>query len=376
MRTLLLALALSACQRAEANQHAEAPKAPKEEIWLTPQQVVEAKIEVAPIAEQDVESTIVTSGRIAFDDLHVSHVFSPVNGRVIDIAAGIGERVKRGDRLATIESPEVGIASADLSKAQADFVAAEHDYLREKALWESAEGHATSKKDLERATDEFSKAKAELARARQKASLLGEVHGVSQAFVLRSGIEGEILARNINPGVEVQGQYGGGTAQELFTVGELGHVWLIADVFEMDFGRVTVGADVSMKVVAFAERTFQGKVDWISGALDPKTRTAKIRCSFENPDRVLRPEMYATVELSVAHRRAVAIPRGALFRLGETTVVYVEAGKTEDGRTRFRRTPVTVTEARDGERWVALKHGPPKGTPIVVSGGILLTSSG
>jgi cobalt-zinc-cadmium efflux system membrane fusion protein len=376
MKRLFAALLfLSSCHRAEAQPPAAMAQPPSDEIWLTPKQIAEAKIEVAPLAEQDVDDKILTSGRIAFDDLRVSHIYSPVTGKVSKISASVGDRVKHGDTLALIESPDVGIASADLSKAQADFVAAEHDYLREKALWEKPDGHATTKKDLEQAEDSWSKAKAELSRAKQKAFLLGGGGGVSQTFALRSGIDGEVIGRTISPNVEVQGQYGGGNAVELFTVGELDHVWLMADVYEMDFARVKVGSRVSMKVIAYPKRSFEGKVEWVSGALDPATRTAKIRCSFDNADRALKPEMYATVQISVEERKALAIPRNAFFRLGDTTVVYVESGKTDDGRTRFRRVPVTVDDEGEGQHWLVLKRGPDKGTRIVVSGGILLTGS-
>ena len=140
---------------------------------------------------------------------------------------------------------------------------------------------------------------------------------VSQGYTLTSPIDGELIARAVNPGIEVQGQYGGGTAVELFTVGELDKVWVLADVYEMDIARVKVGAKVNVNVVAYPGRTFEGRVDWVSGALDPTSRTAKIRCTFDNPDRLLKPEMYATVTISVEETKALALPKGAVLRLGD-----------------------------------------------------------
>lgn len=372
-RWLSLALLLVSCHAADASTPAPLPEPPADEVWLTPRQLAEGKIVVAPLAEQDVDDKINTSGRIAFDDLRVAHVYSPVTGKVARIDAQLGQRVRKGDPLAVIESPEVGLASADLEKAQADFAAAEHDWLREKALWEKPEGHATSKKDYETSEDAYFKSKAELTRARQKASLLGG--GGSQSFTLRSGIAGEVIARNISPNVEVAGQWGNGQAIEMFTIGELDRVWLVADVYEMDFARVKVGARMKVHVVAYPKRVFEGKVEWVSGVLDPQTRTAKIRCTLDNADRALRPEMYASVELSVDERRALSVPRNAFFRLGDATVVFAQVGKSEDGRTRFRRVPVTVDDEGEGQQWLVLQRGPTKGTPIVVSGGILLTGS-
>jgi multidrug efflux pump subunit AcrA (membrane-fusion protein) len=105
--------------------------------------------------------------------------------------------------------------------------------------------------------------------------------------------------------------------------------------------------------------------------LDPNTRTAKVRCTFDNPDGLLRPEMYATVQISVEQKRALAIPRGALLRLGEYKVVFVEVGES-DGRVRFERMPVDVDEGESSE-WLEVKHGLMPGQKVVVSGAILLS---
>src|SRR5262249_10954449 len=151
-----------------------------------------------------------------------------------------GARVKKGAALAIIESPDVGNAFADLAKAQADLIAAEHDFRRQKELYEA---HAGSQRDFEAAEDNYGKAKAEMERARRKAALFRKAGGddVTQGFTLRAPIDGEVISRSVNPGAEVQGQYSGGTAVELFTIGELDSVWVLADVFEMDLGRVAKG---------------------------------------------------------------------------------------------------------------------------------------
>jgi cobalt-zinc-cadmium efflux system membrane fusion protein len=347
-----------------------AGQAPPGEVWLTAGQVQDAKIAVQPVAEQNVDDTILTSGRVALDDLRSGHVFSPVTGRVVRIDAQLGERVKKGDPLAVIESPDVGITGSDLNKAEADLIAAQHDYRRKKELFEQKAGSAA---DLETSEDNYRRAKAEIERARQKAVLLhtGGVDTVSQTYTLRSPIDGEVLLRNISPGIEVQGQYTGGTTQELFTIGELDKVWVLGDLYEVDLARVRVGSPAVVSVVTYPGKAFRGKVDWVSGMLDPNTRTAKVRCTFDNPDGLLRPEMYATVQISVEQKRALAIPRGALLRLGEYKVVFVEVGES-DGRVRFERLPVDVDEGESSE-WLEVKHGLVPGQKVVVSGAILLS---
>jgi len=339
-------------------------------VWLTQQQVADAKIEVATLDEQDVDDTIVTSGKVTFDDLRVQHVFSPVTGRVMKIVAQLGQQLKKGDPLAVIQSPDVGQFSSDLGKADADLVAAQRDYKREKELWEK---HATSQKDFETAEDTYRKAKAEKDRALQKASLLrsGNVSMVDQSYTLPSPIDGEVLMRNLSLGVEVQGQYSGGASQELFTVGKLDEVWVLGDIFELDMAHVTVGAPASVHVIAYPGKTFGGKVDWVSRILDPTTRTAKVRCTFHNPDNLLKPEMYATVAISVDIRRELALPKGSVLRSMDETVVFVDAGKTGDGKIRLVRTPVTVDEG-ESSNWLPVSKGLAKGTRVVTHGGVLL----
>lgn len=365
-----LLLAAAGCQSAPAATKQQA-QPPQDEVWLTEQQVRDAKVQIEPVGKRPVGNEIVTSGKVAFDDLRVSHVFSPVTGRIKRILADPGQRVKKGAPLAAIESPDVGNAFADLDKAQADLVASEHDSRRQQELYEA---HAGSQRDFETAQDNYRKAKAEVERARQKARLFraSAADKVTQEFTLRAPIEGEVIARNVNPGAEVQGQYSGGTAVELFTVGELDSVWVFADVFEMDLARVKRGAQVSVKVVAYPDKVFTGKVDWISDALDPTARTARVRCSIPNPGRELKPEMYATVSIAVDAPAVAALPRTALLRIADQTVVFVQNGTTPDGRLKFTRRIIAVNED-EGSDYVPIVRGVNPGDQVVTSGGILLS---
>jgi len=349
----------SGCTGRGAFKPSTAP--PNTEVWLAPEQVAAAKLQVEPLEPQPVGGVVVASGRVTFDDLHVAHVLSPVTGRVTKIEAQLGQRVKKGDALAVIESPDVATAFSDLEKAQADFGAATKEANRQKELFENAQSN-------------FSKARAELDRARKKTRILrgSSSDRSNQMYTLRSPIDGEVIARSVNPGAEVQGQYSGGTVLELFTVGELDSVWVLGDIFEMDLGRVKAGTACLATVVSYPGRVFQGQADWVSDTLDPATHTSKVRCKIANSDRALKPEMYATVTLPVDRQVALAIPRSALLRLGDQTVVFVEAGKTSDGRLRFERRPVVVNEEL-GNEFLPVLRNLAKGDRIVVSGAILLS---
>lgn len=366
------AVGASACHRAHGATEATPPQVPEGEVWLTPAQVKDAKIQVEAMQTHGVDDTILTSGTISLDDMRTGHVFSPVTGRVVGIVGQLGQRVAKGAPLAVIESPDIGSAVSDVHKAEADMIAAEHDVKRKKALYEAKAGPLA---DLEAANDAYRRARAELERASEKEQLLrlGNADTVTQRYTLPSPVDGEILMRNISPGVEVQGQYSGGATVELFTVGELDRVWVLGDLYEMDLARVKVGAPASVTVVAYPGRVFNGKVDWVSGALDPNTRTAKVRCTFDNPDRLLRPLMYATVQISVDQENALAIPRNALLRLGEDRSVFVQIGEA-DGYVRFKRVVVDVDEG-EGSPWLVVRKGLDAGQKLVVNGGILLSQN-
>ena len=362
-------LAGAGCIRDAHSQATDEP--PSGEVWVWPDQISAAKLTVDPLQPQPVGGLVLTSGRVTFDDLKVGHVMSPVTGRVVRIDAQLGQRVKRGDPLAVIESPDVGSVFSDLKKATADSISAEKDLKRQRELFEV---HAGAERDLEAAQSIYAKANAELQRARKKAQLLradGATLG-SQSYTLRAPIGGEVIARNVNPGAEVQGQYSGGSVIELFTVGELDSVWMMADLFEMDVGRVRQGTACMVKVVAYPGRVFVGVADWISDTLDPATRTAKVRCKLDNRDRALKPEMYATAALAVDQQKALAVARSAIMRLGDQTMVFIDRGRISDGRLRFERRPVWVNEELGGE-YLPVVRGIAQGERVVTGGAVLLS---
>ena len=144
--------------------------------------------------------------------------------------------------------------------------------------------------------------------------------------------------RNINPGIEVQGQYSGGATHELFTVGELDKVWVLADLYEMDIARVHVGSPAVVTVVAYTDKVFKGKVDWVSGMLDPNTRTAKVRCTFDNPEQRFSPRCTRRCR-SRSTRRRRSRSRGTRSCASATTKVVFVAGRRERRASEVRARP-------------------------------------
>ena len=318
---------------------------------------------VAPVAEHDIDDVLVTNGRVAFDEARVAHVLSPLSGRVVGIDADLGAHVRKGQRLAVIESPDLGSATADMNKATAALIAAEHAFERQREL---RAANAASEMSLEQAEDAWRTAKAESERAAQKAALLHAGRGVSQFYSVVSPIEGDVLARNIAPGLNVQGTYSGGASPELFTVGDIEDVWVLADVYETDIARVRVGAHVQVNVMGI-DQAFSGTVDWLSDMLDPQTRTARLRCTISNPQGQLRPEMYGTARVGVTPTRALTVARSAIVHLGQQPMVFVDRGPAPDGKERFERLPIMADEATQGD-WVPVTHGLELGERVVTQG--------
>jgi membrane fusion protein, heavy metal efflux system len=363
----ILALAALAAAGAAACRRGAGPPAapPEDQVWLDADAMARRGIRVAKAEIRDLPQRIPASGRITFDDLHVTHVFPPVTGRVTRVLAQPGERVRKGSPLVTILSPDVGAAFSDLVKAHADLLAGEAEFDRQRRL---DAVQATSQRDLEAAEDTYRKAEAEYARASEKAKLLraGAVNAVTQEYALHSYLDGSVVSRSVNPGMEVQGQYSGGQSAEMFTVGDIRRVWVVADVTDAALPEVKLGAEVSVRVVAYPERAFRGKVEWISGTLDAQTRTAKVRASLDNEDEALKPEMYAQVAIAKAPLRSLALPRASVVPLAGQSFVYVAAGAAPDGRRIFERRLVRVGET--GDDLVEVVEGVRPGEDVIVEG--------
>jgi multidrug efflux pump subunit AcrA (membrane-fusion protein) len=146
----------------------------------------------------------------------------------------------------------------------------------------------------------------------------------------------------------------------------------MGDVYEMDRPHVNEGDLVTVTVKAYPARTFQGVVDWVSDVIDPVLRTSKVRCVIENPEHLLKPEMYEALTISMPGKQMVAIPRSALMRVGSDTVVFIATGQqTPTGAIVFRRRKVTANEQVDGDV-VPVLSGLEAGERIAVRNSVLL----
>ena len=302
------------------------------------------------VAPQSIAGVIPATGKILVPENRVA-VIGPVNqGRIVRLYAGQGTRVRKGQKLADLESADIDQAEADYLKALADYEnalrssaaevkLAQESYDRNKLLYEQK---ITAGKNLQSAEHDLEVAKAAresavngtkatLTAARRHLLLLGlnsatidalaKKTDLAATFSLNSPIDGIVVERNATVGASV------GTDANLFKIIDLSRVWIDADVFEKDLPRVRPGQEVKLTVTAFPQSTFTGKVILINSVLDPETRTVKVRTEVANPDGRLKPDMFANVQIvTEVNRAAISIPQSAVLSDQGKTIVFIAEG--------------------------------------------------
>jgi cobalt-zinc-cadmium efflux system membrane fusion protein len=380
---LLVAVVCGGCKKAAAPANPASPPA----STATSESASHA-IETETVAPQSIAGMIPATGKVLVSENRVA-IIGPVHeGRLVRLYAGQGSKVKKGQKLADLESADIDEAEADYLKALADFenarrtsVAevklAQATYDRTKMLYEktitAGKNLQVAEHDLEvakaLATSSVASTKAALTAARRHLLILGLKESAIDAlatkadtasvFSLTSPIEGIVVERNATIGATV------GTDANLFKIMDLSSVWIDANVFEKDLERVKFGQEVKVKVPAFPGSSFSGKVILVSSVVDPDTRSVKVRTEVSNRDGRLKPDMFANVEIITdLHRTAISIPQSAVLKDGEKTVVFVV-----DGSGYKKRAVITGIQ---GDDRVEIVDGLNAGDKVVVKGNYLL----
>jgi cobalt-zinc-cadmium efflux system membrane fusion protein len=307
-----------------------------------PQLFKTAKAETRALPTQ-----ITANGTVTPDVNRTIHVTSLGGGRVIDLKVKLGDNVTKGQTLLVISSPDLASAMSDYQKAQADDVLSRKALDRAQMLFDRG---AIATKDLETAQDTEDKAKVDLQTAEQHVHVLGADPAHPSALIdLKAPVSGTIVEQNI---AGFEGIKSLDNTPNLFTIADLAQVWVVCDVFENDLGEVQIGDSAEIRLNAFPDRVFKGKVADISRVLDPNTRSAKVRIVLGNADGALRPGMYAVATFrSRKLSSRVVVPATAIMRLHDKDWVF-----RKEGGNRFRKimvqadglAPDGMQEIRDG----------------------------
>lgn len=344
------ALLMAACHREPASNGAGGPSP----------QPAEAAVRYVAAAEQPIANHLEISAKVQADPARMFRVFPPASGRVLGIKVKPGDTVKRGEVLATIDSADAASAQSDLTKAQIEAERAQRAADREKILLDHG---AVAEKDYIDTKAAADSAQAELARAKEHLAVLGIQGGASgDAIPLLSPSRGVVLSVGAASGEFSKSL---DNADPLLTIADLSTVWIVGDVFEKDIAKVKPGTKATVTVDAYPGQQWSGRIDSLSGALDPVTRTLKVRVALPNPGDKLKPEMFATIRVDVGSHKAVVVPASAVIHEGQNTSVFVEnQGKPEQQN-------VSTGQAVDGK--VEIISGVQPGQQVAANGAELLT---
>ena len=337
--------------KAESNQIRFAPNAPQ----LAHLQVSAVLAYAEPLLDP-------LNGRVAYDENYTARIATPIAGRVVKIAAQPGDSVTAGQPLALIDAPDYSAAQADMAKSSADVRLKQSAYDRAKSLHE---GEVLARKDFESAQNDLALSRAENRRAQERLSNLTQGKAMEGGkFALRSPIRGVVSERKINPGAEVRPD----AVEPLFVVTDPTHLWIIVDVPEKYLAKVMVGQRAEVEADAFPGADFIARVVSIGEVLDPATRRVQVRCTIDNPQRRLKPEMFVRVTpMPDEARKVVRIPNSAVITEGLYSHVFVEK---EKGLFEKRR----ITLGLQGREDSFVREGLVDGDRVVTAGALLLNA--
>ncbi|GGC67847.1 efflux RND transporter periplasmic adaptor subunit [Undibacterium terreum] len=317
---------LSGCEKknektaADAGQEASAAPLLRDgaSIRLPSASPLRKAISVAIVTEQTIERSISVPGAIEADAARLIKVVPPVSGRIVQLNKRLGDSVKAGDALFSLDSADLASAYSDAGKASATLNLARRNLQRQKDL---VDADIAARKDLEQAESDYTQAVSEADRAKARLSQLGASLGPGSGhlYQLRSPISGKVI--------ELTGSQGGfwnDTNAPVMTVADLSTVWMAASIQEKDLPLVFIGQSAKISVNAFEGESIEGKVRYIGDVLDPDTRTVKVRIAIDNQSGRFKPGMFAKVVFSGQPHPAPAVPAAALVQNGFNTRVFVE----------------------------------------------------
>jgi len=313
---------------------------------------------VEPVQQRMFRSEHFTEGKIAIDEDRSTPIFSPYAGRVTKLLAKPGDIVERGQPLFTVEATDMVQAQNDfiaavtgLNKARSALNLAQIVDTRQRLLYD---GKAVPLKEvqnaraaLDAAQNDVHSGEVALEATRNRLRIFGktdreidefqEKGTIDPATPIFAPIAGTIVQRKVGPGQYI----GTGASDPVFIIGDLSIVWLVAYIRETGALTVRAGQPLNFTVLAYPERAFAAKISYVAAALDPATRRLMVRATVDNRERLLKPEMFASVNIQTGSGdTALAVPRESVVYEGDTARIWVVR---DDSAIEFRRIKVGLT---------------------------------
>jgi len=299
-------------------------------------------VKVAPVELEPFQEVREAIGQVAYNEDRATPVFSNYTGRVVSLVAKAGDDVARGSVLFNLDSTDlVNNESAYISAAAALTAARSHTELTRHALERARvlyDAKAIALRDYEQAQDDHQAAMSAevsavgaLGAARNVLRLYGKsdefidtlpvTRRVDSILPIKSPIQGTVVLRKVGPGQFILPD----NQNPIYVVADLSTMWLRVNVAEADAPVVRVGQEVQVQVMALPGRIFKARIVHVSAAVDPVTRRVAVRAEVPNPDRLLKPEMFATARILAGKpEQSVGIPLNGVIRAGPVATVWVE----------------------------------------------------
>ncbi len=337
LRTSLLsalALLLAGCGGSKADPKAEAPPPTTVEHEQDANLVTvdhPEQFPLAPAVEYVSTTQLVANGAISPDISRTVPVISLAAGRVVGIYARLGDSVTKGQLLLQVQSADMSAAFSDYRKALADEQLARTQLERSKLLYDKG---AISLNDLQVAQDSAEKAKVDVENTSERLRVLGgNLEHPAAVVDIRAPASGVITDQQVTNAGGVAGL----SSPNPFTISDLSNVWILCDVYENDLGNVHVGEMAEVRLTAYPDKVFSGRISNIGPVLDPALRTAKVRIEVHNPG-LMRIGMFVTATFhGLKKERRAAVPASAILHLHDRDWLYVPAGDKK-----FRRVEVVA----------------------------------
>jgi len=350
--------------------HADAPGQRQDSIDLSDAQLSSVKVE--PVEERDFPQEKEAVGSINFNEDLAVQVFTPYQGRIIALFAEVGNDVKKGQTLFTIDSPDLLQAESTLIAAAGVLELTTRNLARLKELYTT---RAVSQRDYDQGISDQQTAEGNLRAARDSVRLFGKTNEeidrivtdrkADPTLVVPSPIDGRITARSAAPGLFVQP----GSAPAPYTMANIDTMWMLANVAENDSPAFQVGQAVQVTISAFPGRLFDGRITTVGSVVDPNTRRVLVRSEIRDPQHELRSGMFANFLISVGTPvRSPAVSLNGVVREGDgSQTIWVTAD-----RRRFARRTVQIGGQRDGYRQIL--DGMHPGELVATEGAIFLSN--
>ncbi|HMS82606.1 MAG TPA: efflux RND transporter periplasmic adaptor subunit [Nitrospira sp.] len=367
--TSVIVLSLSACGQHDQPPHSQTAAHPSDKNGAALPIESSPRVETAVVEFNSSRQGLTLSGKIAYGEDKYSRVSSPLQGRVVEVRVHLGGRVKAGDVLLVVDSPDIAQAYSKYVREDSDLQYATRAYELANDLYEDK---ALALKDLKQAENELVKARAEFRLAKER--LLSfriapkelnkplDKQQITSRFEMKSPLSGIVVERTVTPGQSVTGD----PDHVLFTVADLDVLQVVADVYEHDLALVREGQFAMVLVEAYPGMSFPAKVTSVGDVVDPATRTIKVRARVDNQTHKLKPEMFARLQLDVGDARPfLTVPREAVLEVDGKQFVYV----VESDRG-YRKREVKIAAISPDQTRVI--EGLKQGERIVTKGAVLI----